>query len=213
MSQHAIIRQAFAEDSEKHYSKGEIILRPGEHDHVYFIKSGFVKAYTISSQGFYTLLSVQSVNEIIPIQWIFHQYRPDLFYEAMTDSKVLVMPTKQLKVEVIHRDELHRAIFDQMLATLELYSERIHNLGLRSSTERIAFRLIDFSRRFGRQIDEDSTLLVIPISYQDVADALNMTRETANREFLLLMKEGIIERRGQQILIKDAEALRQKLEQ
>jgi len=53
-----------------HFTKGEVIIQGDEEpEGVYLIKSGFVKAYSISHDGHRNLLLIHKAGEFIPLPW------------------------------------------------------------------------------------------------------------------------------------------------
>jgi CRP/FNR family transcriptional regulator len=206
------ITTAFEAGREVSYRKSEVIFSTEESEHVYLIKKGFVKAYKINQDGTRNLILISGPNEILPSYWGLPVYQPGLYHEAMEDTTVMVIPKEDLARLIDTNLEASRAAFKLSLISLEAYSDRIENLGLATARQRVIYRILFLAKKFGRNLEDGKVLLEIPISYQDIADALNMTRETANREFSKLVKEKLIERKGRQFVIQDMGAFQTLLE-
>src|SRR5581483_531555 len=53
---------------------------------VYFIETGYVKAYAITDQGDEFLHIIYGSGEIFPFVWAYFGISPDLYYEALSEA-------------------------------------------------------------------------------------------------------------------------------
>src|SRR3990167_10660169 len=69
-----------------HPGKGEVIIQGDEEPKgIFLIKSGFVKAYSISRHGQSSLLLIHKTGEFMPLPWALDgAHTTGIFYEAMT---------------------------------------------------------------------------------------------------------------------------------
>jgi len=51
-----------------------------------------------------------------------------------------------------------------------------------------------------------------PVTHQDIADSINMTRETASRALELLTKDGLIIQKNHLFILKDVEKLQDEID-
>lgn len=175
------------------FSKNEIIIQGhDEPEGVYLIKSGFVKAYSISASGQINLLLIHKNGEFIPLPWALDgAHTKGMFYEAMTDVEVLRTGKDNLRSSMGKNAWLSREILSQAVDIISVYTQRIQTLELRSAREKIIAELIYLTGRFGK-VSGKQVLINAPITHQDIADSINMTRETASRTLELLFEEGLM---------------------
>ncbi len=98
----------------------------------------------------------------------------------------------------------------QLINTFTVYAQRIQNLGYRLPRERVIACLLDLATRFG-QSQGQSTIIEAPITHQDIADSINMTRETASRALELLFKDGLVAQKDHLFIINDEKKLQAEL--
>lgn len=196
----------------KHFPKGEIIVQGNEEPlGVYLIKEGFVKAYSVSQLGQENLLLVQGANEIMPLPWALDgTQKLGIFYEAISDITVLSTSKDGLRDAMGNNAWLTEQILRQLVNAFTVYAQRIQSLGFRLPRERVISCLLDLATRFGYK---DGTDIVIgaPITHQDIADSINMTRETASRAIEQLSKDGLLAQKNHLFVIKNEQKLQAEL--
>lgn len=203
----------FTHGTLKHFLKGETMVQGDEEPvGVYLIQTGYVKAYSISHLGQENLLLVHGENEIMPLPWALDGVQKlGIFYEAISDVTVLSTSKTDLRVAMGINSWLTEQILRQLVNTFTVYAQRIQSLGYRLPRERIIACLLDLATRFGQKLGPQ-TVIKAPITHQDIADSVNVTRETASRALNLLAKEGLITQDEHLFIIKDEHALQIELE-
>jgi CRP-like cAMP-binding protein len=176
-----------------HFTKEETIINgDDEPEGVYLIKEGFVKAYSVSKTGNANLLLIHEVGEFIPLPWALDgAHTTGLYYEAMTDVTVLRASKDKLRSAMGNNSWLSQEVFKQAVNILGVYTNRIQTLEFRSARGRVISELLYFAERFGK-LQDKKIIINAPITQQDIADSINMTRETANIALGLLFEEGLV---------------------
>jgi CRP-like cAMP-binding protein len=202
----------FHEGSEGTFLKGDVLVQGDEEPSgVFFIKTGYVKAYSISQQGQENLLLIHGANEIMPLPWALDgPQKIGVFYEAMSSVKVVRVPKHALRVAMGTNAWLTEQILRQLVNTFTVYAQRIQSLGYRLPRERVIACLLDLATRFGRT-EGMQTIIEAPITHQDIADSINMTRETASRALEQLTKEGSLAQTDHFFVINDEQKLQAEL--
>lgn len=175
------------------FAKNEAIIHINEEPQgVYLIKSGFVKAYSISRTGSESLLIIHQTGDFIPLPWALNgTYTSDLCYEAMTDVSVLRVSKESLRKSMGDNPWLAQQIMSQAVSMIGLYTQRIKTLEYKSARGRIISEFIHMAKRFGENQKGD-VLINAPLTQQDIADSINVTRETASRAIELLTDERLL---------------------
>ena len=183
----------FSAGKQLQFSIGDTIINGfDEPDGVYLVKVGFVKAHSVSQAGQGNLLLIHEAGEFIPLPWALDgPHLTGLFYEAMSDTTVLRVPKDTLRAAMGSNPWLSQEISRQTINIITVYTQRIQALQFRSARGRILAELISLAERFGKT-DKDNILIAAPITHQDIADSINMTRETASRALEQLFEEGLI---------------------
>jgi len=202
----------FSDGSLLKFSKNEALIHAYEEPQgVYLIKSGFVKAYSISPTGNENLLLIHQAGDFIPLPWALDgAHTTGLRYEAMTDVSVLRASKDRLRLALGRNPWLSQQIMNQAVTMLSLYTQRIQTLEFRSARGRIISELIHLAERFGKN-RAGEIFIDAPITHQDIADSINMTRETASRALELLFEEGLMGQDDHYLTVKDVDRLQSEL--
>lgn len=202
----------FEKGTIKSFRKNEIIIQgSSEPKGVYLIQSGYVKAYSISQLGQENLLLIHGENEIMPLPWALDgPQKLGIFYEAMSKVNVLSTSKADLRTVMGSNSWLTEQILRQLVNAFTVYAQRIQSLGYRLPRERVIACLLDLATRFGDKTDH-ATLIKAPITHQDIADSISMTRETASRALEQLSREGLITQENHIFKIKNELKLQAEL--
>jgi len=206
------INAHFDDGTTKRYLKGEVIVHGDEEPSgVFFIIEGYVKAYSISQLGQQNLLLIQGTHEILPLPWALDgPQKVGIFYEAMSEVTVKRTSKSELRAAMGSDSWLTEQILRQLVDAFTVYAQRIQSLGFRIPRERIIACLLDLSTRFGEK-HTDGTMIMAPITHQDIADSTNMTRETASRAIELLTKDELFHQQNHYFVITDDKKLKAEL--
>jgi CRP-like cAMP-binding protein len=188
----------------KQFSKGEVLVQGDEEpEGVYLIRVGYVKAYTISRTGQQNLLLIHGANEIMPLPWALDGVQKlGVFYEAMDDVTIISSSKDDLRAAMGSNTWLSEQILRQLVSTFTAYAQRIQSLEYRLPRERVIARLLDLASRFGKDTTH-GIVIQAPITHQDIADSINMTRETASRALELLFYDELVAQNQHQFIILD----------
>lgn len=195
-----------------HFVKEETIISGrDEPEGVYLIKDGFVKAYSVSKDGNANLLLVHEAGEFIPLPWALDgAHTTGLYYEAMSDVTVLRASKDKLRSAMGNNTWLSQEVLKQAVNIIAIYSNRIQTLEFRSARGRVISELLNYAERFGKLTGNKVTINA-PITQQDIADSINMARETANIALGSLFEEGLVGQEEHLFVILDLPALQAAL--
>lgn len=209
----AVLRTYFADARAKLFQKGELIIEgQSPPNKIYMVESGFVKGYSITHEGSYNLIIIKSGGDLMPLASLFDGEESQLYYEAITDVLVRPAPKDRLEKDMLNDHQLALAVAKKSLQLLRDYSSRLHNLEIADARRRIIYRLLFLSRRFGAASKKGHHVIFAPVNHQDLADAINLTRETANRVVRQLVDEGVVLKRRDHLTIVDLTKLSAEVE-
>ena len=202
----------FSDGQLMHFSREETIINGiDEPEGVYLIKQGFVKAYSVSQAGHGNLLLIHEAGEFIPLPWALDgAHTTGLYYEAMTDVTILRASKDKLRMAMGHNAWLSQEILKQAVDIIIVYTQRIQTLEFRSARGRIISELLNLAERFGEGHGKE-VFINAPITHQDIADSINMTRETASRALELLFEEGLMGQKDHLFTVLDLPKLQKAL--
>lgn len=191
----SLLEKVFEDGQVLSYRKGEIIVDTNQDpDGVYLILEGFVKSTTVTKYNEESLLAIRSQNEIFPIIWIFTDDNSQAGYTAITPTRI-AKTSRQDFLDALGKDSrLQKEFSELMINAYRLQSERVRALTYRTVRERVCSYLMSLSRHYGQQQADQSILIEVPTTRNDIAAAISSTRETVSRELSALHKRGILSR-------------------
>ncbi len=154
---------------------------------------------------------VHDTGEFIPLLWALDGSHSDgLYYEAMSD--VTVLKTSKGKLLSLMNDNiwLSQEILKQAVHIITNYYQRIQALEFRTARQRIVAELLNLTEMFGK-MNGKMVLIEAPVTHQDIANSINMTRETASRALGLLFVEELLSQNEHFLTILDLPKLQKEL--
>jgi CRP/FNR family cyclic AMP-dependent transcriptional regulator len=171
------------------YGVGETLMATGERKtNVFFLLQGKVRLTLLSPQG-----DMISYREIVPYDYFG-------WLSAIDDGKRLTaaLATEKVKAYVVSAQRfrhlllsdpcIHENFMHRIGGVLRRYTERIQELSLLPSPQRIIHELM---RQFG-----ESTGAIAIINHEDFATWTGTARETVTRTLGTLEKDGFIRKEG-----------------
>lgn len=184
----------------KKFTKDNILVYQGEAPRsLYAVSTGFVKIYDLSSDGNEQMVGLAGKYDFIPSELLFSRdVAAQFFYAAFTDVEVYVLDREKLG-GLIRSDAA--ALYEIVQAVSAKYHGlRRHLTAVQKprAREKIVYVLYFLALYFvtgnDRSIPASGTLqkVAIPLTQQDIANLVGITRETAAHELKHLKNEGYI---------------------
>lgn len=191
----------------KQVRKKEVLFSEGEEAKgFYVICSGKVKLYKISPEGKEQILHVVSAPDAFAEAALFLEGNYPAFAEALSDCQLLYIP----KRDFIQLIEKNPRLSINMIVSLSQYLRRfaslIEELSLKEVSSRIAKYLLDLSIKSSRE-GKSPKEVELDLSKTQLASKLGTISETLSRTLGKMKAKGIIDVKGNRILILDRESL------
>lgn len=195
---------------ELHFRKRELLIRAQDSlDSAYFIKSGYVRNFAISSAGGEFTLAILKKGDIFPLEVFLKRDTSSYFFEALGSVTVYRASSKDLKKTF--ESDLETVVDFNTSVVARFYGvlERMQFLAFGDAYGRVASILAICAERFGETTPSGSVLIKAPLAHRDIASLVGLTRETVSIEMKKLELEGFIANaKRSRILIKDLNKLR-----
>jgi CRP-like cAMP-binding protein len=185
-------REFFSKFPIKILKKGTVIIKPGEIlDSVYFIARGNIKQYLITSSGAYVAVHVFSKGSYLPIALILGNRKSRYFFKTVSKTTVHVAESKEV-VRWLKKDP--RVLYDltcRLANGLDGMVSRLEGALEQDLHDRLLSLVKYFSVRFAKN-GKIRHYIDIPLTHQELAGWLGVSRETVTRAMIQLEKEGIL---------------------
>lgn len=200
------ITEVFNKGAVKKFAAGELVASGEEAKGVFLIRHGFIKVYSISDEGNEYLHIIYKPGEVFPLIWALLGHRRRVFYEALTDCTLNVLPKAEFIEETGRNAGFSSCLLKSLAEQFYVYADRIDNLQYKSAYEKVVYRLLFLAGRLGSK-NPDGILIELPVTHELIAESVNLARESVSRQIEKLEKLGLISYQKGQILLKDPAAL------
>ncbi|WP_339317571.1 Crp/Fnr family transcriptional regulator [Paenibacillus sp. FSL R10-2734] len=191
------------------YRKGQMLFHEGEKsDKLFIVKRGQVKVSKYTSDGkeqiLYLLTSGDFFGEL-------HIFNPDELHnfsvQAINDTEICIL-TKQSMDQIMQDNPgIAMKLLTEVTKRMAHTENLAKNLATKDPDIRVAAIILEFCNKFGKS-SNGGILVRLPITREEIANYVGVTRETISRKFSKFEKLGIISFSGNKLmLVKDQEAL------
>lgn len=193
--------------------KGQIVQSTDDRRVFNLVDKGYLKRYLISNEGTYGVQVIYGPGDIFPITLAFsalfgreiNEGPETYYYEAMTELELYTLDEIDV-VEAIKKDPiLYKDLFAICGNRLHSTLQGLENLTLKTSYQRVAHELLYMAKKFGEK-KANGTVILVPLTHQDIADMLSLTRETVSTAMVQLRKKKLITT-GKSICVPNLEKL------
>jgi CRP-like cAMP-binding protein len=182
---------------------GAHIIRDGDPaENCCLLLSGFAYRYRITGEGGRQIISFHVAAEFLDLQNSFLGIA-DHSVQMLTDAEVALVPSSAMQELAMTRPALGRALWIDTLIDASIFREWVVNVGRRDSRARIAHLLCEFSLRLEAAGLASNHRYELPMTQEQLADAVGLTSVHVNRVLKQLGEEGLISRDRRSITIED----------
>ena len=178
----------------RHFDAGQSIIEQSETPKcVYFIKSGVVKGHDIDHDGNEQLVWLGTSDDLFPATLIFSINRaPHFFYDAFTEVELYAINKREFSDFLKTHN---KALFElaKQLALQQHDLLRLLNAAEKpKAPHKLAYTLYVLALKFGQQRKPKTQVITLPLTHQNFANLLGLTRETVAVELKKLKDDKFI---------------------
>lgn len=181
----------------------QYIVRDGEKPtNSCLLLAGFAYRHKVTGEGARQIMSIHMKGDVVDLQNSLLR-RSDHNVQALTDIEVAFMPVEAVQELAFERPLVGKAMWYETLVDASIFREWMLNVGRRDATTRTAHMLCEFAIRLevaglGAQCNYE-----LPMTQEQLADALGLTSVHVNRTLKSLERGGYIQRSGRAVVIGD----------
>ncbi|RST31422.1 Crp/Fnr family transcriptional regulator [Sphingomonas ginkgonis] len=169
--------------------------------------SGFAYRHKIVGDGGRQIVSLHLPGEAVDLQNLYLSYA-DHNMQTLTQAELAVVPMTALRSLLDERPAVSRAILLHMLVEAAIMREWVTNIGRRDARTRLAHLLCEFAVRLNGP-EQTGSLYEVPMTQEQLGDALGLTSVHVNRLIRSFEAEGLISRSRRALRFADHPALRE----
>lgn len=186
------------------YKKRWSIVNPGDNlKTIYYLKRGYVRLYSVASDGQELTLIVYKSGEFFPLFVALFPPAPYPYWvETLTAAEIVSVPVELFTSFFKKNPDLLLDLSIEIMKRLDRTLRRMEYLVFGNVTQRLTSLIIMLGERFGRK-EKNGVRIEAPFTHQELANLAGITRETASAIMSDLKKRGFVEYKNHTILIKN----------
>ena len=193
----------------RHFATGVHLVRDGDRaDHCCLLLSGFAYRHKITGEGGRQVLSLHLPGDFVDLQNCLLDVS-DHNVQMLTDGEVALIPREAIRDLAIARPAVGVAMWIDTLVDSAIFREWVVNVGRRDARTRVAHILCEFSLRLEEAGLAENHRYELPMTQEQLADAVGLTSVHVNRVLRQLGEEGLISRKKRAVLIEDWPRMRE----
>jgi CRP-like cAMP-binding protein len=184
------------------------LVRDGEPpQHCALLLTGFAFRHKITGEGARQIISIHIAGEFVDLQNVFLDVS-DHNVQTLTECEVAFIPRAAVRDLAYANPAVGKALWMQTLIDASIFREWVVNVGRRDSRSRIAHLLCEFSLRLEAAGLASNHRYELPMTQEQLGDAVGLTSVHVNRVLRQLAEEGLISRDRRSVTIEDWDGLR-----
>lgn len=174
--------------------------------HTCLLLSGFAFRHKVAGNGGRQILSIQMKGDLLDLQNSMLGIA-DHNVQMLSPGEVALMPFEEVRKLAVRLPNIGMAMWYETLVEASIFREWILNIGRRDAHARIGHLLCEFAVRLEVAELGKQTEYELPITQEQLADAVSLTAVHVNRTLKSLEKDGYISRSKRRITISDWQKL------
>ncbi|MBE6090014.1 MAG: Crp/Fnr family transcriptional regulator [Clostridium beijerinckii] len=193
----------------KEFSKGGVIFNEGNiANTLYFINEGKIKLYKYTKDGKEQILHILSEGDFFGELELIKPSKYGFNSKAIEDAKICTLTKEEMKDIMMKNPEIGIKVLETVGERLSKVENLVQNLATNDVDSRMAYLIIELMEKYGENVGGNISVK-LPISREDMANYIGVTRETISRKLKKLEDENLIKIIGTKtIIIIDEEGLK-----
>jgi CRP-like cAMP-binding protein len=189
---------------------GTYLVREGDKpEYCCVLLSGFAYRHKITGDGSRQILAIHMLGDFVDLQNSWLEIS-DHNVQMLTRAEIGFVPRAIIRDLVTRFPSINRAFWTDTLVDASVFREWVMNVGRRDSVSRIAHLLCEFALRLeAAGLGSGDYSYELPMTQEQIADAVGLTPVHVNRVLKDLGQRGLIDREKRSVAIPDWERLRE----
>jgi len=186
------------------YDAPNYIAREGERGRSVcsFVVDGLAIRQKLTAIGARQIVAIHMTGDFLDLQDLFLN-RAAYGVQALTHIETAEIDRRALQALTLERPNVGRAMWIDALVDASIFQEWVVNVGRRDARSRVAHLLCEFSLRMRYAGIAEENSYDLPMTQEQLGDAVGLTSVHVNRTLKSLTAEGLIERDKRHIRLVD----------
>lgn len=189
--------------TQREIEPGQYVLREGDRPKFCaFLLNGYVYRHKIVGDGGRQIVSIHVPTDFVDVQNMLLDYA-DHNIQALTAATLMTIPVQDLIALAMTNQKISRAMWRESLVEASIMREWIANIGRRDARSRTAHMLCEVAVRREKAGLGARETFDLPMTQEQLGDALGLTAVHVNRTLKSLEIDGLIVRSKRSVTVAD----------
>lgn len=197
----------------KNVKRGEVVFHEGDPlASLYIINRGSVKAYTYTREGKEQILYVMTEGDFFGELTLLKEDVFEYSITALEDTALCVLSQEDFRKVLASSPQVRDQVLAHAYDRIKSLEKLVQVVTNKDVDVRMAVLLSNLAVGFGVE-DQRGIAINMPLSREDMAAYLGLTRETVSRRLSALQSEGILYLEGsRRVVVQDLDRLKEFFE-
>lgn len=212
MEKHTLekLNRFFSKFKKISYKKGETILHADEEPRgVFYLTKGYTRIYSLSKNSQELTLIIFKPEDFYPLMWAINNTPNTYYVEAMTPVEFWQAPKEEFIKFIKNNNDVFFEITSRILTRLGGILTRMEYVMFGNAQNKVTSIILICAERFGEK-RADGIFIKIPLTHQDLANLIGLTRETVSIEMKKLQRGELIDYKSKYISIRNVQKLKEE---
>lgn len=179
---------------------------------IYYVKAGFVKMNSLLEDGRELTVNIFKKGSYFPMTWAISNIPNTYFYQSMSADVQLQRAPKEKFLPFLKKNpDVLFEFCNRILIGLNALITNVEYVLSGNAHNRVAAALLLLANRFGEKLGNNNSILIkLPLTHQDIASIAGITRETTSIVMKQIERKKIISHKGKFIIIKSLSDLKKE---
>lgn len=192
----------------KSFDKGSMIFAEGsDANMLFFINVGKIKLYKYNKDGKEQILHILTNGDFFGELNLIKSSKYKFNAKAMDNAKICTLRKSEVKNIILKNPEIALKLLESVGERLSAIENLAQNLSTNDVDARMAYLLLNLMDKYSEDL-KGKKLIKLPLSREDMANYIGVTRETISRKLKKFEDEELIRLIGtKKILVLDKDGL------
>ncbi|MBX6352389.1 MAG: Crp/Fnr family transcriptional regulator [Thermoflavifilum sp.] len=179
--------------TEHRVPRGAYVFMEGEdRQAVYFIRRGLIKIVKVDEEGREHIVNILGAGEMFPHVGFFQEGPYPASAQAMETSLLLAIRNAAFDALLMEHPDIARKVMRVMGSKILQLQAKLQELAVYDSRERVIALIRHFVDEHGTRHPDGTATFRLPVTHAEMAHMVGLTRESVNRIWNQLRRDGIL---------------------
>lgn len=177
----------------RHFHKSNhLFYQHDQMEYFFFIIDGNIKVYRYSADGREQIVNFFGAGEMVPHHAIFRDDPYPANAVSMNEIRVLMIGKADFETLLKNHSDIMMKMFKYLGSMIVDLQNRLYDKILHPADEQLLKSILRLAVSYGKDIDEDNSLITLRVTKQDIGSMIGLSRETVSRNISLFKKLGLM---------------------